>query len=184
MRILQIKTLDGMQKKLQVDDSHTVGQLMVTICTKMGRWRASTLHTNRQYTDRHRQTNRSPSVPKWVGGDNTLHYKYRQIHTEPRQYIDRVSTLHTMTIYRQTDRLPSVPKLVGGESIHYTQYTDRHRRMDTQTDIQKYKNRHLYQNMLVGAKHHTALSDKNTIHHSVLHPYTVLYTHTNLYHIR
>ncbi|KAK3096284.1 hypothetical protein FSP39_025308 [Pinctada imbricata] len=36
LRILQIKMLDGSAKKLQVDDSHTVGQLMVTICTKMG----------------------------------------------------------------------------------------------------------------------------------------------------
>ena len=31
--------LDGSAKKMQVDDSHTVGQLMVTICTKMGRFK-------------------------------------------------------------------------------------------------------------------------------------------------
>ncbi|XP_041355319.1 talin-2-like [Gigantopelta aegis] len=35
-RILKVRTLDGALKTLQVDDSHTVGQLMVTICTKMG----------------------------------------------------------------------------------------------------------------------------------------------------
>ena len=84
MRILQIKTPDGMQKKLQVDDSHTVGQLMVTICTKMGRWWQYTIHMDNTPTDRqvtictkmgewrqynkyktiHRQTDRSPSVPK------------------------------------------------------------------------------------------------------------------------
>ncbi|XP_055955771.1 talin-2-like isoform X4 [Patella vulgata] len=35
-RILKVRTLDGALKTLQVDDSHTVGGLMVTICTRMG----------------------------------------------------------------------------------------------------------------------------------------------------
>ncbi|XP_076081524.1 talin-1-like isoform X6 [Mytilus galloprovincialis] len=36
LRILQIRTLDDANKKIQIDDSFQVGQLMVTICTKMG----------------------------------------------------------------------------------------------------------------------------------------------------
>ena len=32
MRILRVKNLDKMVKALMVDDAHTVGQLMVTIC--------------------------------------------------------------------------------------------------------------------------------------------------------
>ena len=36
LRILQIRTLDDAMKKIQIDDSFQVGQLMVTICTKMG----------------------------------------------------------------------------------------------------------------------------------------------------
>ncbi|XP_025081470.1 talin-1-like isoform X4 [Pomacea canaliculata] len=35
-RILKVRTLDGALKTLQVDDSHTVGQLMIPICTRMG----------------------------------------------------------------------------------------------------------------------------------------------------
>uniref|UniRef100_A0A0B7BMP4 FERM domain-containing protein n=2 Tax=Arion vulgaris TaxID=1028688 RepID=A0A0B7BMP4_9EUPU len=35
-RILKVRTLDGVLKTLQVDDSHTVGSLMITICTRMG----------------------------------------------------------------------------------------------------------------------------------------------------
>lgn len=37
LRILQIRTLDDANKKIQIDDSMQVGQLMVTICTKMGK---------------------------------------------------------------------------------------------------------------------------------------------------
>ncbi|XP_013386332.1 talin-1 isoform X1 [Lingula anatina] len=35
-RILRVRMLDGTVKTLQVDDSHTLGQLMVTICTRIG----------------------------------------------------------------------------------------------------------------------------------------------------
>ncbi|XP_064596457.1 talin-1-like [Liolophura sinensis] len=35
-RILRVRTLDGTVKTMQVDDSHSVGQLMVTICSKLG----------------------------------------------------------------------------------------------------------------------------------------------------
>ncbi|GFO37090.1 talin-1-like, partial [Plakobranchus ocellatus] len=35
-RILKVRTLDGVLKTLQVDDSYTVGSLMITICTRMG----------------------------------------------------------------------------------------------------------------------------------------------------
>ncbi|KAK7491087.1 hypothetical protein BaRGS_00017651, partial [Batillaria attramentaria] len=35
-RILKVRTLDGALKTLQVDDSHTVGQLMIPICSRMG----------------------------------------------------------------------------------------------------------------------------------------------------
>lgn len=38
-RILKVRTLDGALKTLQVDDSHTVGQLMIPICSRMGRYR-------------------------------------------------------------------------------------------------------------------------------------------------
>ncbi|XP_070178806.1 talin-1-like [Littorina saxatilis] len=35
-RILKVRTLDGALKTLQVDDSHTVGSLMIPICSRMG----------------------------------------------------------------------------------------------------------------------------------------------------
>ncbi|BFZ14072.1 hypothetical protein BsWGS_17114 [Bradybaena similaris] len=35
-RIVKVRTLDGVLKTLQVDDSYTVGSLMITICTRMG----------------------------------------------------------------------------------------------------------------------------------------------------
>ena len=36
MRVLRVRMLDGAVKTLHVDDSHTVGQLMITICSKIG----------------------------------------------------------------------------------------------------------------------------------------------------
>ena len=35
-RILKVRTLDGALKTLQVDDSHSVGHLMIPICSRMG----------------------------------------------------------------------------------------------------------------------------------------------------
>ncbi len=35
-RILRVRMLDGTVKTLQVDDSHTVSQLMITICSRIG----------------------------------------------------------------------------------------------------------------------------------------------------
>ncbi|KAL3884759.1 hypothetical protein ACJMK2_024867 [Sinanodonta woodiana] len=36
VRILKVRTLDGTVRKVQVDDSNTVGQLMLTICSRIG----------------------------------------------------------------------------------------------------------------------------------------------------
>lgn len=36
-RILRVRMLDGSVKTLQVDDSHTVAQLMITICFRIGK---------------------------------------------------------------------------------------------------------------------------------------------------
>jgi len=35
-RVLRVKMLDGSVKTLMVDDSHTVAQLMITVCSKIG----------------------------------------------------------------------------------------------------------------------------------------------------
>ena len=35
-RVLKVRMLDGSVKTLMVDDSHTVAQLMITICSKIG----------------------------------------------------------------------------------------------------------------------------------------------------
>ena len=35
-RVLRVKMLDGSVKTLMVDDSHTVSQLMITVCSKIG----------------------------------------------------------------------------------------------------------------------------------------------------
>ena len=35
-RILQVRTLDGTVRKMQVDDSHTVGQHLITITSRIG----------------------------------------------------------------------------------------------------------------------------------------------------
>ena len=35
-RILRVRMLDGTVKTLQVDDSHTCAQLMITICSRIG----------------------------------------------------------------------------------------------------------------------------------------------------
>ena len=35
-RILKVRTLDGAIRKMQVDDSHTVGQLLITITSRIG----------------------------------------------------------------------------------------------------------------------------------------------------
>ena len=35
-RVLRVKMLDGSVKTLMVDDSHTVAQLMFTVCVKIG----------------------------------------------------------------------------------------------------------------------------------------------------
>jgi len=36
VRILKIRTLDGAIRRIQVDDSHTVGQLLITITSRIG----------------------------------------------------------------------------------------------------------------------------------------------------
>lgn len=38
IRVLRVRMLDGAVKTLHVDDSHTVGQLMITICSKIGKF--------------------------------------------------------------------------------------------------------------------------------------------------
>ena len=43
LRRLIVSTLDGTRKTLQVDDSKTIADLMVTICGKMGKTRFSRL---------------------------------------------------------------------------------------------------------------------------------------------
>jgi len=35
-RVLRVKMLDGSVKTLMVDDSHTVSQMMITVCSKIG----------------------------------------------------------------------------------------------------------------------------------------------------
>jgi len=35
-RVLRVRMLDGSVKTLMVDDSHTVAQLMITVCSKIG----------------------------------------------------------------------------------------------------------------------------------------------------
>jgi hypothetical protein len=37
-RVLRVRTMDGSVKTLHVDDSHIVGQLMITICSKIGKF--------------------------------------------------------------------------------------------------------------------------------------------------
>ena len=37
VRILRVRTLDGTVRKMQVDDSHTVGQQLISITTKIGK---------------------------------------------------------------------------------------------------------------------------------------------------
>ena len=37
VRQVKIRTLDGSLKTVQIDDSHNVGQLMITVCLKIGK---------------------------------------------------------------------------------------------------------------------------------------------------
>jgi len=37
LRVIKVRMLDGSVKSLQIDDSHIVEQLMVTICLKIGK---------------------------------------------------------------------------------------------------------------------------------------------------
>ena len=43
-RVLRVKTMDDSVKTMYVDDSLPVAQLMVTICSKMGKYQALYMH--------------------------------------------------------------------------------------------------------------------------------------------
>nr|XP_022305900.1 talin-1-like isoform X8 [Crassostrea virginica] len=95
MRILQIKTLDGMQKKLQVDDSHTVGQLMVTICTKMGISNHEEYSLVREMTDDEKEKTLTLRRDKSIAKDQKkLEEMRKKLHTDDElEWLDHSRTL-------------------------------------------------------------------------------------------
>ncbi|XP_065937051.1 talin-1 isoform X14 [Magallana gigas] len=95
MRILQIKTLDGMQKKLQVDDSHTVGQLMVTICTKMGISNHEEYSLVREMTDDEKEKTLTLRRDKSIAKDQKkLDEMRKKLHTDDElEWLDHSRTL-------------------------------------------------------------------------------------------
>ncbi|XP_056003983.1 talin-1-like isoform X5 [Ostrea edulis] len=95
MRILRIKTLDGMQKKLQVDDSHTVGQLMVTICTKMGIANHEEYSLVREMSDDEKEKTLTLRRDKSIAKDQKkLEEMRKKLHTDDElEWLDHSRTL-------------------------------------------------------------------------------------------
>ncbi|XP_061190935.1 talin-1-like isoform X4 [Saccostrea echinata] len=106
MRILQIKTLDGMQKKLQVDDSHTVGQLMVTICTKMGISNHEEYSLVREMTDDEKEKTLTLRRDKSIAKDQKkLEEMRKKLHTDDElEWLDHSRTLREQGV-ADTDTL-------------------------------------------------------------------------------
>ncbi|XP_060074093.1 talin-1-like isoform X2 [Ylistrum balloti] len=95
MRILQIKTLEGNAKKLQVDDSHTVGQLMVTICTRIGIANHEEYSLVRDLADDEKEKTMTIKRDKSIAKDQKkLEEMRKKLHTDDElEWLDHSKTL-------------------------------------------------------------------------------------------
>ncbi|XP_021356551.1 talin-1-like isoform X2 [Mizuhopecten yessoensis] len=95
LRILQIKTLEGNQKKLQVDDSHTVGQLMVTICTRIGIANHEEYSLVRDLADDEKEKTMTIKRDKSIAKDQKkLEEMRKKLHTDDElEWLDHSKTL-------------------------------------------------------------------------------------------
>lgn len=106
LRILQVKTLDGAAKKLQVDDSHTVGTLMVTICTKMGIANHEEYSLVREMPDDEKEKTLTLKRDKSIAKDQKkLEEMRKKLHTDDElEWLDHSKTLREQGV-QDTDTL-------------------------------------------------------------------------------
>ncbi|XP_067653820.1 talin-1-like isoform X2 [Haliotis asinina] len=99
-RILKVRTLDGALKTLQVDDSHTVGQLMITICTRMGITNHEEYSLVRDLPDDEKEKTLTLKRDKSIAKDQKkLEEMKKKLHTDDEMnWLDHSKTLREQGI--------------------------------------------------------------------------------------
>uniref|UniRef100_A0A2C9MAD5 FERM domain-containing protein n=1 Tax=Biomphalaria glabrata TaxID=6526 RepID=A0A2C9MAD5_BIOGL len=99
-RILKVRTLDGVLKTLQVDDSHTVGSLMITICTRMGITNHEEYSLVRDLPDDEKEKTLTLKRDKSIAKDQKrLEEMKKKLHTDDElNWLDHSKTLREQDI--------------------------------------------------------------------------------------
>ncbi|XP_059140472.1 talin-2-like isoform X4 [Physella acuta] len=99
-RILKVRTLDGVLKTLQVDDSHTVGSLMITICTRMGITNHEEYSLVRDLPDEEKEKTLTLKRDKSIAKDQKrLEEMKKKLHTDDElNWLDHSKTLREQDI--------------------------------------------------------------------------------------
>lgn len=99
-RILKVRTLDGALKTLQVDDSHTVGQLMIPICSRMGITNHEEYSLVRDLPEDEKEKMMTLKRDKTIAKDQKkLEEMKKKLHTDDEMnWLDHSKTLREQTI--------------------------------------------------------------------------------------
>ncbi|XP_076439084.1 talin-1-like isoform X2 [Babylonia areolata] len=99
-RILKVRTLDGALKTLQVDDSHTVGQLMIPICSRMGITNHEEYSLVRELPEEEKEKMMTLKRDKTIAKDQKkLEEMKKKLHTDDEMnWLDHSKTLREQNI--------------------------------------------------------------------------------------
>ncbi|KAL8568329.1 hypothetical protein ACOMHN_040902 [Nucella lapillus] len=99
-RILKVRTLDGALKTLQVDDSNTVGQLMIPICSRMGITNHEEYSLVRELPEEEKEKMMTLKRDKTIAKDQKkLEEMKKKLHTDDEMnWLDHSKTLREQNI--------------------------------------------------------------------------------------